>query len=253
MKLTLKILVLGISLLVFSACNEDDRDNTIPTIPTTKTPSTSINKILPLGASRVEGARPKFESFRYELWKDLKENNHTFDFIGTESDAGTYPPFNSMNFDIDHQGISGWISGQILNSVSGWLDQTGSPDIVLFSSPGGNDGLEGLPYAQAVSNVNSIIDILQAKNPNVTIIIEQMAPGRSDIMTAELTSFFNQMQQEVLSIAINKSTATSQVITVDMFTGFTDSLLADDVHYNEAGAEFIATRYYNVLTNVLEQ
>jgi hypothetical protein len=28
--------------------------------------------------------------------------------------------------------------------------------------------------------------------------------------------------------------------------------LADDVHYNEAGADFIATRYYNALTNVLE-
>ena len=36
-------------------------------------PSTSKNKILPLGASRVEGARPDFESYRYELWKLLEE------------------------------------------------------------------------------------------------------------------------------------------------------------------------------------
>ena len=35
-------------------------------------------------------------------------------------------------------------------------------------------------------------------------------------------------------------------------TGFNDGLLADNVHYNESGAEFIANRYYNVLANVLE-
>lgn len=38
-----------------------------------------------------------------------------------------------------------------------------------------------------------------------------------------------------------------------MFTGFTDGMLADNVHYNEIGAEFIATRYYDILEDVLEQ
>jgi lysophospholipase L1-like esterase len=124
---------------------------------------------------------------------------------------------------------------------------------VLFSSPGGNDALQELPYDQAVSNINSIIDILQADNPEVTIIIEQMAPGRSEIMTVELTNYFEQMQQEVLNMAENQTTSASQVIAVDMFTGFTDSFLADDVHYNETGADFIATRYYEVLINVMDE
>lgn len=48
-------------------------------------------------------------------------------------------------------------------------------------------------------------------------------------------------------------TSTSQVIAVDMFTGFNDSMLADDVHCNESGAEFIASRYYNILDNLLEE
>jgi hypothetical protein len=60
------------------------------------------------------------------------------------------------------------------------------------------------------------------------------------------------MQQEVLNIAANKTTTTSSVMAVDMFTGFNDNLLADDVHYNEAGAVFIANRYYTILINVLE-
>ncbi len=175
-----------------------------------------------------------------------------FDFIGTQTDESSYPTFNNMNFDVDHEGRGGWTSGEILNGLSGWLNQTGSADIVLLSSPGGNDALEGLPYSQAVSNINYIIDVLQADNPSITIILEQMAPGRSDIMTSELTEFFTQMQQEVLNIAANKTTTTSSVMTVDMFTGFNDDLLADDVHYNEAGAVFIANRYYTILINVLE-
>ncbi|HAA10140.1 MAG TPA: hypothetical protein DCE41_00010, partial [Cytophagales bacterium] len=129
----------------------------------------------------------------------------------------------------------------------------GSPDIVLLSSPGGNDGLENSSFEDAVDNVNAIIDVLQANNPNVTIIIEQMAPAMEEAMTTELTSFMSQMNQEVLNMAAVQTTATSQVLTVDMFTGFNDTHLADDVHYNEAGATLVAERYYTVLEGVLQQ
>ena len=245
MKLTIKILAFIIALFLLINCNKDDGSS--PTLQ-----SSSINRIMPLGASRVEGARPDYESFRYELWKDLKENDWEFDFIGTQSDEASYPNFESNNFDKDHEGRGGWTSSEILNGIDDWLNQTGTADVVLLSSPGGNDALLGLSYSQAVTNINSIIDILQADNPNITIIIEQMAPGRSDIMTPELTDFFDQMQSEVLNIAASQTTTTSQVIAIDMFTGFNDGFLADDVHYNEAGAEFIANRYYNVLINILE-
>ena len=91
----------------------------------------------------------------------LKENNFVFDFIGTQSDEATYPSFNGENFDVDHEGRGGWTSGDILDGLNDWLEQLETPDIVLISSPGGNDGLENLPFPQAVSNINLIIDILQ--------------------------------------------------------------------------------------------
>lgn len=214
--------------------------------------NTTINKIMALGASRVEGNRPKYESFRYETWKDLIENNYSIDFIGTQNDPGSYPVVENLNFDPDHQGRGGWTSGDILDQLESDLDMAGTPDVVLFSSPGGNDALQNLPYDEAIGNINEIVDILQEVNPNVTLIIEQMAPGRTDIMTEELLNYFNQLQDEILIIAKNKATTTSQVIAVDMFSGFTDAMLADDVHYNTKGAMFIAQRYYDVLTQVLE-
>ena len=206
-----------------------------------------------MGASRVEGAKPLYESYRYELWKDLKENGWNFDFIGTQSDEASYPLFNSNTFDNDHEGRGGWTSEQILNGLNDWLAQTGAPDIVLFSSPAGNDILSNLDYDKAITNINAIIDKLQTSNPNVTIVIEQLAPGKSDFMTPAFTNAFNQMKIDVLTIATNQTTAASKVIAVDMFTQFNDSYLADDIHYNTAGAEFIATRYYNVLKNVLKE
>lgn len=232
-------------LLTFVSCS---KENDI----TTKPQSNSINKILNLGASRVEGGRPEYESYRYELWKNLKENNLIFDYIGTQTDESSYPLFNNMIFDCDHEGRGGWASQDILDELNNWLKITGPPDFVLFSSPAGNDALEELSYTEAVSNINGIIDVIQDFNPNTTIIIEQMAPARSDIMTSELTKFLEQMKGEILNIAESKTTSKSEVIAIDMFSGFDDSLLADDVHYNEEGAKFIARRYFDLLANLLE-
>lgn len=240
---SLKISLLG-CLLMLNACEKGNEEY--------DTEINSINKIMPLGGSRVEGATPYYESFRYPLWKNLIQNDWTFDFIGTQSDEGFYPDFNSFNFDNDHEGRGGWTSGLILNGLSDWLSETGSPDIVLFSGPGGNDILNGLDYGQTLLNINAIIDLLQANNANVTILIEQLAPGRSGFMIPEYTAIFNQNREDILNLANIQSTENSKVIAVDMYTGFTDNFLADDVHYNELGAEFIADRYYEVLVEVLE-
>ena len=248
---TLKILATGITLLVFLSCKKTEK---LPVpAPIYSCTDSSTYKIMPLGASRVVGNRPNFESFRYELWKYLSESGCSFDFIGTQIDDTSYPSFNGKYFDRDHEGRSGWVSEQILNELNVWLNETGAPDIVLFSSPGGNDGLQNLAYKQTISNINAIIDELQSVNPKVTILIEQMAPGHSNIMTTELTSYFEQLNQDITTISNEQSTDSSKVIAIDMYSGFTDSMLADGVHYNKEGANFIATRYYNALINALDE
>lgn len=212
--------------------------------------------IMPLGASRVEGNRPEYESFRYPLWERLVESGRDVDFIGTRVDEAVYPDVNNVGFDRDHQGSAGWTSGQIREALPGWLNEVGAPDIVLFSSPGGNDALEELPFNDAVANVNAIIDELQQANPNVTIVIEQMAPAKSYLMVDDLADFIEQIRQEVSTIASDQTTGSSRVLVVDMFSGFSDAggddLLADDVHYNQSGANFVADRYFAVLEDVIE-
>ena len=210
------------------------------------------NKIMPLGASRVQGFSPWFESYRYELWKDLIDGGWDFDYIGTETEMGSYPNYEGMSFDPDHQGRGGWTSGQILNSLESAFLETGMPDIVLFSSPGGNDVLDGLPYENVIENVNDIIDLFQDRKPDIVILIEQLAPGKASFMTPELTAIFNQAILDVETIAQEQTDEYSQVIPVNMFDGFGDRYLFDNIHYNEEGAEFIAQRYYEVLETLLE-
>ncbi|MEK9614027.1 MAG: hypothetical protein VW080_08895 [Flavobacteriaceae bacterium] len=239
-------LLFFVGILMFIFCDREEFSNPKPQ-------SDSINKIMPLGASRVEGDSPEFESYRYELWKDLTDSGWIFDFIGTQSDGAYYPPYKGQNFDLDHEGRSGWTSEQILNEIEDWLNETGAPDIVLFSSPGGNDALENRPFDEVIMNIIGIIEILQKVNPTITILIEQMAPAHSESMTPDLTAYHKRLLEEVLTIAANQSTAFSKVIAVDMFSEFEDRFLADAEHYNQLGAKFIASKYFNVLKNVLQQ
>ena len=148
--------------------------------------------------------------------------------------------------------IVGWTSGQILDNLPSALSEVSTPDIVLFSSPGGNDILDGLPYENVIENINGIIDLFQDHNPDIVILIEQLAPGKTSFMTPELTAIFDQAVLDVETIAQEQTDENSQVIPVNMFEGFTDRYLADDIHYNAEGAEFIAQRYYEVLQTVLE-
>ena len=209
------------------------------------------NKILPLGASRVDGAYPLFESYRFELWKLLQSDNVNVDFVGTQKDHAIRPDVNGVPFDLDHEGRSSWNSGQIYGNLEFVFSNIDAPDFVLFSSPGGNDALQELPYENAIKNIEGIIKKIQQKNPKITILIEQMAPGHSDIMEGELLRYFNLIETDVYTIAAKLTTPTSKVIVVDMASGFKDEFLADNIHYNEAGAKLIAKKYFEVLKPLL--
>jgi hypothetical protein len=238
------IIVILLPLFLWNCSKDDDSPST--------TPSASTNKIMPLGSSRVHGDRPDYESYRYELWKMLNDSNYTFDFIGAITDEFDYPSDGNAAFDRNHEGRTDYRSDQILSGISTWIQQAGSPDMVLLSSPGLSDVLQGKPYDNIPNNLNQIIDIIQEDNPNVTIILEQPAPVRSGAITPGLSDYYNQIQQDLEDIAATQSTNTSAVLTIDMFAGFNDNLLADDTHYNEDGAKFIADRYFPVVVSVLQ-
>jgi hypothetical protein len=249
MKITiLKFTYLFFVLFTLLACTSDDEKD----ISEQCSPIEKGTKIMPLGASRVQGFPGLFESYRYELWKDLVDGGFEFDFVGNNEDLWQYASYKNYCFDNEHEGRGGWTASKINESIESWLTAVGDVDIVLFSSPGGNDALSGADFDEILININSIVDKIQAHNSNITIIIEQLAPGKTSFMTEEYALLFAQMKTAIVQIASSKTTAISEVVVVDMGTGFTDGMLADDIHYNQAGAAFIAERYYNKLVQFLD-
>lgn len=229
------------------SCSDDDNKS----VTNCNTISGTV-KIMPLGASRVQGFRPVFESYRYALWEKLIDGDWRVDYVGTQQDGATYENYAGYCFDNDHEGRSGWTSEQIKNNIADWLIEVDEVDIVLFSAPGGNDAIDEKPIEDILLNVNQIIDEIQLHNPNMTILIEKMAPAKSSFMSEGLTDIFEQMKIEIDELARIKTTTTSKVIAVDMFTGFKDGFLTDNLHYNLEGARFIAGRYYENLVPFLE-
>ena len=246
MKNTQSLLLLVGLLFCLIACGKEES----VTLPPTQE---NVVIILPLGDSRVEGSRPDFESYRPELWKKLVVQGFAIDFVGTRLDESNYADFMGQSFDQDHQGTGGAQTTDILRFLNNLEEGTSIPDMVLLGI-GGNDLIDGQKtVAATINNINQIIDWLQERNDTITILLEQIAPGRSDFMTNELTLLFNQFNQEILDVGLTQTTTNSKVVIVDMASTWSDAYMADEVHYNEAGSAEVAGRYFEAMKPLLDK
>lgn len=104
-----------------------------------------------------------------------------------------------------------------------------------------------LSVSEIVENIGQIISALQARNDSVIILLEQIAPGKSEFMTPDLEAKFRQFNQQILSLETLQTNTNSKIIIIDMAQGWRDEYLADDVHYNQEGALVVAERYYQAI------
>ena len=211
----------------------------------------SIYKILPLGDSRVEGATINSVSYRYDLWRNLVNGQWEFDYIGTQVDNTSYPELLGQTFDPDHQGIGGFRTQDVLDNIEVVLQESGIPDVVLLGI-GGNDLVHNISVASAIYNINQTIDLLQNRNSDITIFIERIAPGRSNVMTPETVVILAEFNSSISSLAADQTTDNSKVIAVDMSVDWSDAYMADNLHYNELGAKEVADRYFEAIENNLQ-
>lgn len=236
---TLTLLLVVFSVLLLPACDSAPPED----VPAPEGAFT----ILTIGDSRVEGARPLFESYRYELWKNFVRNERIVNFVGPLDDEADYPSFQNQAFDDDHAGVGGFTTVDVLRELDDILNSLTTPPQVILLGIGGNDLLDIGDLDQTVRNLNDIIDRLQAYDRNTTIIVEQIAPGLSDFMTPERQRIFESFNEQVLTSAQTQTTASSSVIAVDMAVEWSDAYMADEVHYNEVGAKVVADRYFQII------
>ena len=226
-----------------------------PAISTGKTKE--CLRILPLGDS-ITRSDYYHLGYRYYLWTQLIDAGIDFDYVGSiRSHFGgdpELPNYRGQAFDRDHEGHDGWEAGCFLKgrpgkedeNLSKWLNSY-TPDIVLMHV-GTCDILYGDSINSTVDEIEQIIDILRADNPNVVILLAKLIPAR------KRETVVDDMNSEFERFAAKKSRRTSPIITVDLNSGFDPyNDLFDRVHPNIYGNKKIATKWFGAIQNVLAE
>jgi lysophospholipase L1-like esterase len=223
--------------------------------------------ILCLGNSLTNGV-DTFNSYRRDLWQMLHADNYNFDFIGSWSKhaGGTTSP--EPDFDMDHDGHSGWTFADILKPPS-WDSARGNlyewlkgytPDIVLMEL-GTNDVFQCRTPKEMFGNLNDILTLLREKNNNVKIFLAQIPPlgarwsdkklcGNDATYDDDIVN----LNKQIVSYALEHSTSKSTIIVVDQYTGVDPSKdMFDDIHPNTKGEKIMAERWFQAIKGNLKK
>ena len=214
-------------------------------------------RIMMLGDSITQGAYYN-DSYRYYLWKALVDADIEFDFVGSLSaNYGGNPnwvAYKGQTFDPDHEGHWGWcaenilrgIKGQRKNNLKNWLDEY-TPDIVLIHI-GTNDIYRSQSHKSTVKDLNGMIKILRADNPNVVILLAQLIPLNRDGIVVPI----GDLNKRISSFAAEMSEPGSPVFAVNQYTGFSVAAdTYDGIHPNKNGEEKMAARWFEALQTVI--
>lgn len=228
--------------------------------------SETIN-ILPLGNSITNGT-DKYNSYRRQLWQLLHKGGYNFDLIGSWDRHHMGGEVPDADFDMDHDGHSGWKASDVLSppdwdrqrgNIRDWLQEY-KPDIVLLEL-GTNEVFQCVPVREAINTIDSLIRLLRVKSPSVKILLAQIPPlgpewapkklCGNDITYGQAVTDFN---NAVMELAKTTGSTASPVIIVDQFTGIDPAAdLYDDIHPNEKGEKKMAERWFKALQPFLQR
>ncbi len=207
--------------------------------------STAPIRIMPLGNS-ITQSYTGYDSYRRPLWHRLKNAGYAVDFVGSQQSNHNGPPAHP-DFDLDHEGHSGWRADQLLASIGSWAT-TYRPDVVLMHV-GSNDMFQSQSVSSTMGELGQIIDRIRAANPNVKILLAKLIlPTEWYGRLARVKA----LNDAIPGLVTQKNTTQSPVILVDQSAGFyaaTDTF--DGVHTNGSGENKMAARWYDALIQIL--
>jgi lysophospholipase L1-like esterase len=222
--------------------------------------------ILCLGNSITNGTTT-FNSYRRDLWQMLHKGNYNFDFIGSWSkhhEGGEMP---NPDFDLDHEGHSGWTAADIFQApnwdstrgnIKLWLEEY-TPDIVLVEL-GTNDVFQCRKIPDVLKNFSDLIQVLRKKNKTVKIFFAQIPPLGPQWAEKKLcrsdTSYDQSLRNLNKAIAVfvkNNSTISLPLFVVDQYSGITSANQYDDIHPNLSGEKIMAQRWFDAIHSYIKK
>jgi len=199
-------------------------------------------KIMPLGDS-ITASSQGLPSYRYYLWHQALDKGYRIDLVGSQHGVSNGPSA-STDFDMDHEGHSGWRADQILTQIQGWATAA-SPDLVLIHL-GTNDLCHGQSVESTVDDVGAIIDLLRTVNPRVEILLAQ-------IIAAALDCQISAFNAQLPALVSAKTSSESPIVLVDQYTGFDPATMTwDGLHPTAEGESQMADRWFAKLASLLD-
>ncbi len=209
------------------------------------TPTAFPIKVLPLGDSITDSILGN-PSYRRPLWHQLNTAGYNVDFVGRPNYRHTTVPPELLDYDIDHEGHSGFEADQIENSISAWLGGF-TADVVLLHigtndldrGPGRGE-LVGDTINETLTEIDGIIQKLRAQNSTIVVILAKIIPMRHYD-----TAIFN---DEIDAFVSARTTVFSPIVVVDQYTGF-DAIADtyDNYHPNAGGETKMADKWFQAL------
>lgn len=210
-------------------------------------------KILMLGDSITQGGnKPNEYSYRYELFKLLKNKKICFDFVGTRTEphkAGfTWPRYKGIAFDKDHQSYYGIKTKALFKKLVDNRDLIGSPDITLLHI-GTNDRKSKAFYNDVTKPLKDTFALLLEINPDMIIFVSTLnqnygniKPARTSIDRALIWA--KNKNLKVFPVAHNKN-------WIERPNALNSHTL-DWVHPNIAGQRKMANVWFKEMSNQYE-
>ena len=183
-------------------------------------------RILPLGASTMQGAHSSDDlGFRKVMYDTLRKTN-TVTYVGSQGTA----PFL-------HEGHPGWIIKDV-NSVSG-VSLPKRPNVVLIHA-GTNDLLTNNKIDEAPERLGALIDHVTAVAPDAVVLVSQLLSSRPGAFENFVT--FNAR----LASVINLRQGTGKKV-MKVFMPITTDDLVDGIHPGDAGYNKMAQAWIQAL------
>ncbi len=218
----------------------------------------ATTRIVPLGDSLTKGMLDTDDggmhpTYRYWLWNKLRSNGYDVDFVG----SWNVPNF-PVSFDKDNEGHGGYRIAGIVDGVgtggklSTWLSGY-YPDMALVLI-GTNDVLANTPMSDRFAAYDRLISTLRARNPKITLVLAKLPPTGDSYRNTNsgLIEFNNRLP----SWASSRSTSSSRIVVVDLYSGFdgrSDNQGPRYIHPDESGEKKIADRFYAAMTPYLSK
>lgn len=147
-----------------------------------------------------------------------------------------------LNYTAINSGLSGETTSGGLNRLNWVLNQ--KVDVFVLEL-GANDGLRGIPLKETRNNLQSIIDLVKAKNPNTEIILAgmQIPPNMGQNYTTEFRKIYPDLAEK------NKL----QLIPflLEGVAGIPELNLQDGIHPTAEGQKIVRDNIWGILKDLL--